>query len=214
MIRKQAFGEVLNVRSLIMDTHYKKLFWAYMYIYNNMYLLLRYICTYIDNFWNRHKLTILSRPRPGVRMYMETHGRSQVKDGRPTVVLYLSLIPRPKLGENRTFYHGYCKDQRIFYVIPRYVTMEYGKWYKSFLLTQCNEVRAFEVQNRVIYRPVGRNFQRGVRSIRQGVWGPLKAPRSPWVFGTKSCNLAISRHFIQTFGKPCFLKIFIKFYTN
>ena len=53
--------------------------------------------------------------------------------------------------------------------------------------------------------PVGRNFQRGVRSIRQKVWGPLKAPRSPWVFGAKSCNLhvAISRHFIQTFGKPC-----------
>ena len=61
-------------------------------------------------------------------------------------------------------------------------------------------------------------FSEGVRSIRQGVWGPFKAPRSPWVFGAKSCNLVISRHFIQTFGKPCFpllsFKIFIKFYTN
>ena len=59
-------------------------------------------------------------------------------------------------------------------------------------------------------RPVGRNFQRGVRSIRQGIWGPLKAPRSPWVIGAKSCNLAISRHFIQTFGKPCFPLLIFK----
>ena len=59
-------------------------------------------------------------------------------------------------------------------------------------------------------RPVGRNFQRGVRSIRQGVWGPLKAPRSPWVFGVKSCNLAISKHFIQTIRKPCFPSLIFK----
>ena len=55
-----------------------------------------------------------------------------------------------------------------------------------------------EIFNVTVIRPVGRNFQRGVRSIRPGVWGPFKAPRSPWVFGAKSCNLAISRHFIQT----------------
>ena len=63
-----------------------------------------------------------------------------------------------------------------------------------------------KIKIHVLHRPVDRNFQRGVRSIRQGIWGPLKAPRSPWVhvFGAKSCNLAISRHFIQTFGKPCF----------
>ena len=58
----------------------------------------------------------------------------------------------------------------------------------------------------MIYRPKGRNFHMGVRrlplrvahlasqgaTLRQGAWGPLKAPRSPWVFGAKSCNLAIS----------------------
>ena len=59
-------------------------------------------------------------------------------------------------------------------------------------------------------RPEGRNFQRGVRLIRQGVLGPLKAPRSPWVFGAKSCNLTICRHFIQTFGKTCFPLLIFK----
>ena len=39
--------------------------------------------------------------------------------------------------------------------------------------------------------------------------GCLK-PRSPWVFDAKSCNLAISRHFIQTFGKPCFPLLIFK----
>ena len=34
--------------------------------------------------------------------------------------------------------------------------------------------------------------------------------RSPGVFGAKSCNLAISRHFILTFGKSCFSKLIIK----
>ena len=29
------------------------------------------------------------------------------------------------------------------------------------------------------------------------------------VFGTKSLNLAISKHFIQTFGKSCFSKLII-----
>ena len=53
-------------------------------------------------------------------------------------------------------------------------------------------------------------FSEGGSAIRQGVWGPLKAPRSPWVFGAKSCNLAISRHFIQTFGKPCFPLLIFK----
>ena len=38
----------------------------------------------------------------------------------------------------------------------------------------------------------------------------LKAPRSSWVFGAKSCNLAISKHFIQTFGKPCFPLLIFK----
>ena len=65
-------------------------------------------------------------------------------------------------------------------------------------------------KNAKVYSSVGRNFQRGVRSIRQGVWGPLKAPKSPWVFGAKSCNLAISRYFIQTFGKPCFPLLIFK----
>ena len=37
-----------------------------------------------------------------------------------------------------------------------------------------------------------------------------EGPRSPGVFGAKSCNLAISRHFIQTFGKPCFPLLIFK----
>ena len=60
------------------------------------------------------------------------------------------------------------------------------------------------------YRPVGRNFQRGGSLDTAGVWGPLKAPRSPWVFDAKSCNLAISSHFIQSSGKPCFPLLFFK----
>ena len=56
------------------------------------------------------------------------------------------------------------------------------------------------------------NFSEGGSFDTAGdpVWGPFKAPRNPWVFGAKSCNLAIS----TTFGKPCFPLIFIKFYTN
>ena len=53
-------------------------------------------------------------------------------------------------------------------------------------------------------------FSEGGSFESQGVWGPLKAPRSPWVFGAKSCILAISRHFIQTFGKPCFPLLIFK----
>ena len=53
------------------------------------------------------------------------------------------------------FYHGYCKDQWnaavIIYVIPRYVTMGYEKWYTSLLLKQCEEICAFEVQNHANY---------------------------------------------------------------
>ena len=51
-----------------------------------------------------------------------------------------------------------------------------------------------------------------------GALGPLKAPRSPGVFGAKSFNLAISRHSILTCRNPRFpwliLKSYIKFYTN
>ena len=71
-------------------------------------------------------------------------------------------------------------------------------------------LKIYRVYPYTIYRPEGRNFQRGVCSIRQGVWGPLKAHRSPWVFGAKSCNVAISRHFIQTFGKPRFPLLIFK----
>ena len=39
---------------------------------------------------------------------------------------------------------------------------------------------------------------------QQGLWGPWATPRGPGVFGAKSFNLAISRHFIQTSGKSCF----------
>ena len=38
-----------------------------------------------------------------------------------------------------------------FYVIPCYVTMDYEKWYTSLLLKQCEEIRAFEVQNHANY---------------------------------------------------------------
>ena len=46
----------------------------------------------------------------------------------------------------------YCKlkikemPRSLFYVIPRYVTMDYEKRYKFLLLTQCGEIRAFEDQ--------------------------------------------------------------------
>ena len=37
----------------------------------------------------------------------------------------------------------------LFYDIPSYVTMDYEKWHTFFLLTQCEEIHAFEVQNHV-----------------------------------------------------------------
>ena len=39
----------------------------------------------------------------------------------------------------------------FFYDIPCYVIMDYEKWYTSILLTQCEEIRAFEVQNHANY---------------------------------------------------------------
>ena len=60
-------------------------------------------------------------------------------------------------------------------------------------------------------------FTEGGSSIRQGIWGPLKALRIPGAFVAK-CNLAISRHFIQTSGKPYFPLLIFKdihqIYTN
>ena len=100
------------------------------------------------------------------------------------------------------------------------------KLYLSFVNNLERDFSSFDLQFIGIHcRPVGRNFQRGVRRLASriahlavGGLGPLKAPRNPGVFGAKSCNLAISRHFIQTFQKSCFskliFKIFIKFYTN
>ena len=62
-------------------------------------------------------------------------------------------------------------------------------------------------------RPVGRNFQRGVRRLALRVAhltkrGAIAAGGlgSPGVFDAKSRILAISRHFILTFGKFCFSK--------
>ena len=46
--------------------------------------------------------------------------------------------------------------------------------------------------------------------ITAGGLGSTQGPRSPWVFGAKSCNLAISMHFIQTFGEFCFPKLIVK----
>ena len=40
-------------------------------------------------------------------------------------------------------------SRSLVYDIPCYVTMDYEKWYTSLLLTQCEEIRAFEVQNHV-----------------------------------------------------------------
>ena len=34
---------------------------------------------------------------------------------------------------------------------PCYVTMDYEKWYTSLLLTQCEEIRKFEIQNHINY---------------------------------------------------------------
>ena len=49
----------------------------------------------------------------------------------------------------------------LFYVIPRYVTMDYDKLYTSLLLTQYEEIRAFEVQDHVEYMSISR-FRCGV----------------------------------------------------
>ena len=38
----------------------------------------------------------------------------------------------------------------------------------------------------------------------------LRQKLCPRVFGAKSCNLAISRHFILTFGRSCFSKLIFK----
>ena len=66
----------------------------------------------------------------------------------------------------------------------------------------------------MIIRPAGRNFQRGFVGYDRGFGGRSRPPEA-----LGPCNLAIPRHFIQTFGKPCFpllifIKIFIKFYTT
>ena len=59
------------------------------------------------------------------------------------------------------FYHGYCKDQRNAAVIILRYTMDYEKWYTSLLLTQCEEIRAFEIQNHANYMYISR-FRCGV----------------------------------------------------
>ena len=45
----------------------------------------------------------------------------------------------------------------------------------------------------------------GGLGVAQGSQKPFS-----WVFGAKSRNLAISRHFIHTFGKPCFPLLIFK----
>ena len=80
-----------------------------------------------------------------------------------------------------------------------------GKW----LSTQPTLNRRFDnicldLLHMVDYHQARRQkFSEGGSFDTAGGWGggALKAPRSPWVFGA-SCNLAISGHFIQTFGKP------------
>ena len=47
-------------------------------------------------------------------------------------------------------------------------------------------------------------FSEGGSFDTAGGLGAAQGSQKPWVFGAESCNLAISRHFIQTFGKPCF----------
>ena len=72
----------------------------------------------------------------------------------------------------------------------------------------------------IMCRPVGRNFQkgRGGGGSSTRIASRAARGRGSGVFGAKSCNLAISRHFYQNFGKSCFskliFKIFIKFYIN
>ena len=49
------------------------------------------------------------------------------------------------------FYHGYCKDQsNATVIILRYTTLRHVQWIMRsdthLLLTQCEEIRAFEVQ--------------------------------------------------------------------
>ena len=58
----------------------------------------------------------------------------------------------------------------------------------------------------IIFGPVGRNSS--LRTSRQAV------PEGLGYIGAKSCNLAISRHFVQTVGKSCFSKLIFKDFHN
>ena len=69
--------------------------------------------------------------------------------------LFLTITnPKFASGFGIAFYHGYCKAQRNAAVIilryTSYVTMDYEKWFTSILLTQCEEICTFEVQNHAI----------------------------------------------------------------
>lgn len=48
------------------------------------------------------------------------------------------------------------------------------------------------------------------QAIAAGGLGRSRPPRSPEVFGAKSCILAIPTRFIQTFGKSCFSILIFK----
>ena len=59
------------------------------------------------------------------------------------------------------------REEAMLYVCPKKVP----------LLSTNHEYGAYGVYMYIIPRPVG-SFQRGVRSIRQGVWGPLRLPEA------------------------------------
>ena len=58
-----------------------------------------------------------------------------------TIIMYSTTVIAKIKGMPRS----------LFYVIPRYVTVDYEKCYTSLPLTQCEEICAFEVQNHVNY---------------------------------------------------------------
>ena len=71
-----------------------------------------------------------------------------------------------------------------------------------------------------IYRPVCRNFQRGVRRLPSRVahlaagLGATQGPQKPWGIWSKILQSSIFQVLHSNFRKVLFLKIFIKFYTN
>ena len=103
--------------------------------------------------------------------------------------------------------HVFCEERALCSIIERERERERERVLSSSLINTCT------TQARRQEFPEGGSSTRAKRgALTAGGLGAAQGPQKLWVFGAKSFNLAISRHFIQTFGKSCFSKF--KFYTN